>query len=409
MEYKELSKLFYSNPGSSRDSDTLEEYLRRFNAESTFRLGYETEQGELFIAVPKELSVLSEKVLRNERNIHDLLSSLPEIASSAVLRGLVLDEVVSTNAIEDIQSTRRQVKDALESAEESPRNEKRFRELAILYLNIIDDKAKVPTCAKDIREIYDEVTSGEIPEGKLPDGIIFRAQGVEIIQGGARVVHRGIEPEERIVSAIEKMLEIVGSESIPALYAALVSHYLFEYAHPFYDGNGRTGRYLLSLFLSKVLSPATALCLSRVIMENRASYYRAFKSVEKPLNHAELTFFVHAMLGLVFEAQEQLKERLGGCICRLDVLRDVLSKVEAQEGLKEQEAKLVNYILQYESFALVEDVALSELANHLGLKDQMARKHLAQLEKKGIVVRFRKRNPLSFRLTDWFKDTYLRA
>ena len=50
--------------------------------------------------------------------------------------------------------------------------------------------------------------------------------------------------------------------------------------------------------------------LSRIIAENRAIYYGAFKTTEKPLNKDELTFFVFFMLELIREAQLQLEARL---------------------------------------------------------------------------------------------------
>lgn len=54
------------------------------------------------------------------------------------------------------------------------------------------------------------------------------------------------------------------------------AHYIFEYAHPFYDGNGRTGCYLLSLFLENSLSQPTVLSLSRAIANNRFALTDAF-------------------------------------------------------------------------------------------------------------------------------------
>ena len=54
-----------------------------------------------------------------------------------------------------------------------------------------------------------------------------------------------------------------------------VAHYQFESIHPFYDGNGRTGRIInvLYLILEKLLS-APVLYLSRYIIHNKADYYR---------------------------------------------------------------------------------------------------------------------------------------
>lgn len=89
-----------------------------------------------------------------------------------------------------------------------------------------------------------------------------------------KVVHKGVEPEDKIIEVVETMLQTVQRDDMPEMISALASHYLFEYAHPFYDGNGRTGRYLLALFLSEALSVPTVLSLSRAIAENRSIYYR---------------------------------------------------------------------------------------------------------------------------------------
>ena len=142
--YKELAKIYHMDSSSSRDANIAKEYDLRFNAESTFHTNFNTPNGELFIAVPRELSALSERVLRTERKVSNLLRQLPGIAQNAVLRSIVLDEVVCTNAIEDIHSTRRQIKDAMDSTQGDRVEKKRFRELAMLYLNIIDGTDVLP-------------------------------------------------------------------------------------------------------------------------------------------------------------------------------------------------------------------------------------------------------------------------
>lgn len=404
MEYRELSKVYYSDASNERGKNHETEYRRRIEAESTFRLGFDTPQGELFIAMPRELTVLGERVLRTERKISNLVRSLPSMASGAVLRSLVLDEVVSTNAIEDIRSTRRQVKDALDSDTKDSVGVKRFRELATLYLGLIDGHAEAPSVPEDVRAIYDKVTYGEIENDRQPDGRLFRAQGVDIVQGGVRVVHSGLEPESVIIEAIEKMIEISQSLEIPALYRGIAAHYLFEYIHPFYDGNGRTGRYLLSLSLIESLSSATALSLSRIIAENREDYYRAFKTTEKPLNKGELTFFVFSMLELIREAQLQLEDRLERSTETLSHMEKTMAGVTSVIGLKNQETQIVFMLMQYEAFGLFGDAPLGDIATHLGLKEQMTRKHIASLEEMGVVVKRRKRNPVTFALSDGFKD-----
>jgi len=408
MEYKELAELYHMDASASRDTNLAVEERARRNAASTFSIGYGSRYGEMFIAVPRELSLLNETVLRAERKVSQLMGNLPGIASSAVLRGMVLDEVVCTNAIEDIHSTRRQVKDALESKKAGGKSAelRKFRELATLYLGILDGLAEIPQSPADVRGIYDKVMDGELDASKAPDGTLFRAEGVDITEGGVRVLHRGLEPESRIIEAIEAMISLARSDEIPATYAAIASHYLFEYAHPFYDGNGRTGRYLLSLFLSEPLSKPTALSLSQTIAENRNDYYAAFRTAENPLNKGELTFFVFTLLELVRKAQASVIERLTQSEAILRELEGKMQSIVSSLHLKPQEAQATFILMQYEAFGLMGDASVHELAGFLGVGEQMARKHLAELEKKGVVIKWRKRKPLTFALSDEFKARF---
>lgn len=406
MEYKELSKLYHMDKSSSRDKAAAKELDARRNAESAFLTGFDTPNGELFFTIPRELSVLSERVLRTERKVSNLLRTLPGIAQSAVLRSMVLDEVVCTNAIEDIHSTRRQIKDALDAAQSSGAEAKRFKELATLYLSIIDGVRELPESPADIRVIYDKVTAGEIPPDKIPDGQYFRKEGVDITAGGVRVIHHGLEPESRIIEAMEKMLALTKDESLPALYSAIASHYIFEYAHPFYDGNGRTGRYLLSLFLSEPLSVPTALSLSRTIAEHKDTYYRAFMTVEDKLNHAELTFFIYSMLELIRTAQLGIIERLETSVKTLDDLKGTMAKITSEIDLKDKEAQIVFLLLQYEAFGLFGDVSVQEIASFLRVGKQQARKYIASLEDKGICRKLNSYNPVTFGLTEEYSPDH---
>lgn len=402
-KYKELSKLYHADTSSSRDARlaTLEEERR--SSDSAFPIDFETEAGKLFLAVPRELSLLSEKILRTERRVSSLMKQMPGIASGAVLRSLVLDEVVSTNSIEDVHSTRREIKNALETQERDERF-RRFKELALLYFGIAEDSASLPESCQDIRMIYDKVMDGELNESMAPDGKLFRANSVHIVAGnGTRVLHSGLEPESKIIDAMERMLALLSSEEMPALYSAAAAHFIFEYAHPFYDGNGRTGRYLLSLSLSESLSKPTVLSLSRTISENRDVYYRAFKTVENPLNKGELTFFVIALLELVRTAQKRTLARLEKNLEEFFLLSDAMDRLSQTHSFRKQEKDIVFMLMQYEAFGFMGDAPLDDIARHLGISQQMARKHIRRLEDENILVKYKPRKPITFALSDAFK------
>ncbi len=399
MEYEELSKLFYMSARSDRHAWLEREAQARRSMPSSFDVGLDSPNGRLFVASPCELTVLQERILRTEIDIAALMKDVSGIARAALIRGLVLDEVVSTNAIEDIHSTRAQVKEALESFQEGAPQKRRFRELANIYLELGTGSYREPRTPQDIRLVYDKITEGEIPEDQLPDGKLFRAEGVNITAGGVRVVHTGLEPEGKIIETIELMLDLLDRDDIPAVTAAIVSHYLFEYAHPFYDGNGRTGRYLLSLFLRRTLSFPTVLSLSRAIAGSRDAYYRAFKSAETPMNKGELTFFVFGMMELIRIAQTDVVEQLDKSKALSRVAASNLENLAAEFNLNDKEADIAFVMAQYELFETYGSTNLDDISQGIGLGRQMTRKHLARLEDSGAVVKTSSR-PLAFSLSE---------
>lgn len=405
MEYKELAQLYHMDSSSSRDANNKREAKRRLVAESTFRTRYASAQGELFIAVPRELSMQHEQVLRAERLVAAKADEMPAPARNSMLRSLVLDEIVSSNGIEGVRSTRRQIKDALNSIDSESKAGKRFKELATLYMAIVDETANIPRTPEDVRSLYDKVMDGELSAKDKPDGTLFRAHGVDVTDG-IKVAHRGLSSEGAIIDAVNAMLQIASDEGIPALYRALASHYAFEYAHPFYDGNGRAGRYLLALYLSEALSTATTLSLSRTIAEHKRDYYKAFETAQNPLNHGELTHFVYRMLTLVSVAQGQLLERLDSVEGTLSLIEEAAERACHDLGLRTRERSIVSLLLTYEAFGLFGDAPLPEIARSLSLGSQMTRKHLSALEKAGVVRRIRKRDPVTYALADSFKGAY---
>jgi Fic family protein len=69
------------------------------------------------------------------------------------------------------------------------------------------------------------------------------------------------------------------SDCDPLVKMALI-HHQFESIHPFYDGNGRTGRIINILYLvQQGLQDVPVLYLSRYINRNKADYYRLLQSV----------------------------------------------------------------------------------------------------------------------------------
>lgn len=79
---------------------------------------------------------------------------------------------------------------------------------------------------------------------------------------------------------LERFINDPGVSDLDPLVKMAVVHHQFETIHPFYDGNGRTGRILNILFLvQQGLLTTPVLYLSRYVNQNKAEYYRLLQAV----------------------------------------------------------------------------------------------------------------------------------
>lgn len=403
MSYESLAKMFYKDSSPDRFDRNVEAARLRRESDSSFRLGVNTSEGEeLFFAVPRDMSRKFETVLRKERSVSAAFSSIPGIARASLVRSLIADEVVSTNDIEGIYSTRKQINELLEADEldEMELADKRFRELARLYLGLTDaESARRPRTPSDIRSLYDLVMEGEDLGDSAPDGVLFRKGEVQVIGSGSKVIHEGLYPESAIVDALSRMIALADLRDIPEVYAAIAAHFVFEYVHPFYDGNGRTGRYLLALYLSRPLSLLTSLSLSRVIAQHKTEYYRAFKEVELPLNHGEVTPFVICLLDLISVAQDQILEDVEERKFLLVDVKQRIASLQETGGYSDAQAEMLYILVQNELFASDFAVPLARLAVNINKSRRAVRSLLGTLEDRGDVLVVTRR-PLRFNLSD---------
>ena len=88
----------------------------------------------------------------------------------------------------------------------------------------------------------------------------------------------GIDTIQHHLAAWERF--IYSDHGLDPLVLMAVTHYQFEAIHPFYDGNGRTGRILnILLLLQENVLTLPVLYLSGTIVDNKAEYYRLLRDV----------------------------------------------------------------------------------------------------------------------------------
>ena len=96
-EYKTLARIFHAD--RSAESFTNHEVLARLRLEaaSTFRTGIIVPSGELFVAMPREMSILTEEILLNETRIAQLWGSLPDRARQVYIDHAISEEIFASN------------------------------------------------------------------------------------------------------------------------------------------------------------------------------------------------------------------------------------------------------------------------------------------------------------------------
>lgn len=83
------------------------------------------------------------------------------------------------------------------------------------------------------------------------------------------------------------------TDDISPLIKLAIQHYQFESIHPFYDGNGRTGRIINVLYLIlKGLLDEPILYLSSFIIQNKSDYYRLLQEVRTKNNWEEWILYI---------------------------------------------------------------------------------------------------------------------
>ncbi len=137
---------------------------------------------------------------------------------------------------------------------------------------------------KTIKEIQSTLEGNEAGFRKLPGTQLKRNDGVAIYippQDPAEI--------DRRMSDLETFINDDEQCDLDPLIKMAIIHHQFESIHPFYDGNGRTGRIINILYLvAKELLDLPILYLSRYITHNKGEYYRLLQGIrEKNTDNAK--------------------------------------------------------------------------------------------------------------------------
>lgn len=305
MPYHSLYELYYKNKDIYN-----KEYEDRFTVSITKHIPITIQQYnyrhsyEAFYYYTEEIVLLQEKIMSKLSALTALLEKIPRIGINQFLHACLIEEIKSSNDIEGVHSTRKEIQDAI-NATPDVREKLRLGGIVNKFIHVLDNKQISLNSSADVRKLFDEILASEVyleDPNDLPDGEIFRKKSVSIVSETQKIIHAGILPEEKIIDYMDKALSILNDGNIPALIRIAIFHYLFGYIHPFYNGNGRMSRFITAIYLAKYTHPTVALQLSLQIKKQRRQYYKLFEITDSDRNKGDLTPFVFGTLQFINNA-----------------------------------------------------------------------------------------------------------
>ena len=410
-KYENLIKLYY------KKQNIEDEYIKRIENPATFITDLKInpikrgnkildKEYSLFYLNLIEHTLLQEIIIKNSNKINLISNELPQIAVKDIIIKILSNELYKTNKIEGIESVKSEIHTSLKDKQKFNKKSNKLDGIIKKYRDIMEKNFKDTQhidSLSSFRKIYDEMFEDFEKSGNYKlDGKYFRKDTVKVINGLGNTIHIGINGEEAIEKNMENLIQFMNRKDIPFLVKASITHFFFEYIHPFYDGNGRFGRYLLSLYLARKLDILTAFSVSYSISKNLDDYYKSFVEVEDVNNYGEITFFVENILKTIKSGQEMIIELLNDSIIRFNHSMEILNEIA--KDLSEKENIMLQIYLQNYLFNDFEEITNVELSYIIGdLTQQTINKYTQELEKKGYLLKIKQR-PLTYTLADKITD-----
>ncbi|MEX6520238.1 Fic family protein [Fusobacterium animalis] len=413
-KYENLIKLYY------KKQNIEDEYIKRIENPATFITDLKInpikrgnkildKEYNLFYVNLMEHTLLQEIIIKNSNQINLISNELPQIAIKDIIIKILSNELYKTNKIEGIETVKSEIHTSLKDNRKANKKVNKLDGIIKKYKDIMEKNFKDTQhidSLSSFRKIYDEMFEDFEKSGNYKlDRKYFRKDTVKVINGLGNTIHIGINGEEAIEKNIEDLIQFMNRKDIPFLVKASISHFFFEYIHPFYDGNGRFGRfgrYLLSVYLARKLDILTAFSVSYSISKNLDDYYKSFVEVEDVNNYGEITFFVENILKTIKSGQEMIIELLSDSIMKFNHSMEILKEITKK--LSEKENIMLQIYLQNYLFNDFEEITNAELSYIIGdLTQQTINKYTQELEKKGYLIKIKQR-PLTYTLSDEITD-----
>ena len=232
----------------------------------------------------------------------------------------------------------------------------------------------LPLSSRLIREVHAELMKGVRGKNKQPGE--FRTSQNWI--GGSNINDAVFVPPPfamipELMTDIEMFIHNPKTQ-LPDLLKIAIIHYQFETIHPFNDGNGRTGRLLITLYLvSKGLLKRPVLYMSDYLERNRNTYYN---SITKVRTENDMTQWICFFLQGIIETAEKGVNTFNS-ILELERKNDAL--------IQQMGSRSANAMTVFKYLYVRPVIAAKKVAELCNISPASAYNLIADLEERGVL------------------------
>jgi Fic family protein len=338
-------------------------------------MGQETPYRILDKLPPDKNKIETIKILRETSKAAAALAELKGVANtipnqSMLINAIVLQEAKGSSEIENIITTQDELYKALTVNKSNYSSQIKevvnYRTAIFQGFDLIKNQGFLRV--NDIIDIQNELIGNNAGIRSTPGTVLKNDTTGE-------VVYTPPQEKKEIENLLSNFIEYFNKENneISPLINLAVLHHQFESIHPFYDGNGRTGRILNILYLIlNDLIDIPILYLSSYIIDNKQDYYRLLNQTNRLGEWEEWILF---MLRAIEVTSIQTIQKINTIRGLLD---QTIERVKT-DASKIYKKELVELLFE-QPYSKIEFVV-----NQLGVERKAASRYLKELEKIGIL------------------------
>lgn len=324
--------------------------------------------------LPLKKDLETKRVLKQLSRTSRALAELKGVAQTMpnqniLINAIMINEAKTSSRIENIVTTHDEIYKAMvKTTEASPAAKEvaDYRTSIWEGYNLINENQLITTnIIVRIQEILEHnqagirSTAGTVIKNTITDEIVYTPP----------------QNKDEILNYMKNLEEYINNDDdmVDPLIKLAIIHYQFESIHPFYDGNGRTGRIINILYLIlKGLIDAPILYLSKYIIRNKTEYYRLFQETRNSGDFEN--WIIYILAGI-----EEMSEETIGIINKI---RDEIlaTKYELREKTKIYSKELLEALF-FEFYTKI-----PYIQSQLEVSDKTAQKYLDNLVQLGFLT-----------------------